>query len=699
MTNNDVPTQSASNTNKYDFELDCLYQDIYYAFEREIGIVCSLDDFNEYIDKKEFKSHLLSVIEDKGTEASDLHPHVLGFVLPGVNNVSPTVLQPAGRGEAMFAIAQTLFPSTTATAQAYAELFNMDLAVGMEAMADQIGNQMKGAVAMGANIFNRGGRGGNPGGGGGRTNDEGELETAGSPYLTHFHHEPVKNTLNWNLDIDNTMLGIEPKWNSGFCRTCFVGKFNMIQFPNDDATLKEYYEYTFVPVIRNAMQANKRYTADLSAFFTYDMFKAYINEVIQAISIYYFFANGFAYCNEPGLVNNNEAVRYLRQNLFSTTQLQRFQQLGQLLESLPIPQTLINSIAQYHGWYSNSPEPGATLYCNIPHGIFKDNNVTDPSSGDTCALDTLQQSVILNEIIKLNEPIISPSSDTALNRRNSDKFLGLLLNTIPGWRASTVQGSFFATDLYDEAHWNEFMNSPIVQRVSMYTDSVNQNTTYENVSPAYVGDNYNNMYYSMGSDVPGYLQAYWTPIGWTDPTVAASLKHYGFIKTQPRAVKWTMSNNNPAGVKCETYSNMIVWANNTTTDSMLISTAGTDMTKGFTLYPTKLTEGLGSNITSKTVWSFDNGDRTRSGYSNVYATARSSYQQPPCTYNTTNMNLLQTLPNRLIAIQKVLDVQDFFTLTSPTANKEKGGRRGRKSNAKSQTNPSSDKDSEMEKGS
>ena len=698
MTNNDVPTQSTSSSAKYDFEIDCLYQDIYYAFEREVGIVCSIDDFNEYIDKDKFKSHLLSVIEEKGTDSADLHSHVLGFVVPGINTVSPTVLSPAGRGQAMYSIAQTLFPSTTATAKAYADLFNMDLAVGMEAMADQIGAQMKGVIASGANIFNRGGRGGNSSGGGGRTNDQGDLEISGMPYNSYFHHEPVKNTLNWNLDIDNTMLGIEPKWNSNHTRTCFVSKFNMMQFPNDDDSLKDYYEYTLIPVIRNAMQANKRYTADLSAFFTYNMFKAYINEVIQSISIYYFFANGFAYCNEPGLVNNNEAIRYLRQELFNTTQLQRFQQLGQLLESLPIPQTLINAIAQYHGWYSNSPESGATLYCNIPHGIFKDNNATNPATGNTCTIDTLQSDVLLGEIEKLNNPIISPSTDDATNRRNSDKFLGILLNTIPGWRASTVEGSFFATDLYDEAHWNEFINSPTVHKVRMYLDNTNLDVVYQNVSPVYVSSTANNLYYSMGSNVPGYLQAYWTPIKWTTAG-ATTLEHHGFIKTQPRATKWNLKTAPGIGVKCETYSNVMVWCNNTASEAGLTSTSGTSMDRGFTLYPSHITEGFASNIVSPTTWSFDNGTRSASGYSTVYATARSTYQQPPCTYNTTNMSLVQSLPNRLIAIQKLLDVQDFFTLTSPTANKEKGGRRGRRSNAKSQTNPSSDKETEMEKGS
>jgi len=59
------------------------------------------------------------------------------------------------------------------------------------------------------------------------------------------------------------------------------------------------------------------------------------------------------------------------------------------------------------------------------------------------------------------------------------------------------------------------------------------------------------------------------------------------------------------------------------------------------------------------------------------------------------MSLNQCLPNRLIAIQKLLDVQDFFTITSPTAIREKTGRRGRKSNAKSKS--SEPREGEIEK--
>merc|ERR1711966_621613 len=339
--------------------------------------------------------------------------------------------------------------------------------------------------------FNRGG-----GGGSGVVNDDGGLIIDPPSHNAYMHHEPVKNVLNWSLLLENTMQGTEPFWDSGSTSTCFVAKFNMIQFPNDDVELKKYYETVLIPVLRNAVQANKRYNADLSVFFTYDIFKQYINEVIQSVAIYYFFANGFAYCNEPGLVNNNEALRFLRQELFSTAQLQRFQQLGQLIDSLPIPQTLINAIAQYHGWYSNSAEPNATLYCNIPHGIFLDNLFQGPDvSGGTGCLNHLKVDVILGEIDKLTQPFVDTGNLVA-DKRNSDKFLGLLLNTIPAWASSSVGGSFFATDVYDEAHWNEFLNSPVVNSVTLYADHPSLERSTHMLHPYYTDDTAVNRYHS-----------------------------------------------------------------------------------------------------------------------------------------------------------------------------------------------------------
>ena len=116
------------------------------------------------------------------------------------------------------------------------------------------------------------------------------------------------------------------------------------------------------------------------------------------------------------------------------------------------------------------------------------------------------------------------------------------------------------------------------------------------------------------------------------------------------------------------------------------------MEEGFTLYPSEKTQKFGPNIGSPVTWRFDNGERpqgvTNPNYTNVWATVSELVVQPALTYNTINMSLNQCLPNRLIAIQKLLDVQDFFTLTSPVANKQKTGRRGRKADAKSKSNDS-----------
>ena len=50
------------------------------------------------------------------------------------------------------------------------------------------------------------------------------------------------------------------------------------------------------------------------------------------------------------------------------------------------------------------------------------------------------------------------------------------------------------------------------------------------------------------------------------------------------------------------------------------------------------------------------------------------------------MSINQCTPNRLLAVQKLLDVQDFFEITSPSANRasnKSSGRRGRRGKSSS----------------
>lgn len=660
---------------KYNVALDKLYNRIYSAFTDELGLICPYSEFNNVIPKDVFMLRMSNVLDEHDISSPTAHAEVLGFVAPGIHSLRAGGMNvsPADAAASMFNIARVMFPETTFSVEQFAAMFNVDIDVAIGNMADAIGEGMKTIkIPGGANIFNRGGRDGN-----GSVNDEGELIIDPPSSSAYMHHEPVKSELNWSMLLENTMQGTEPYWDSYGAQTCFVGKFNMIQFPNDDTELRNYYEKVLIPVLRNAVQANKRYNADLSTFFTYDMFKQYINEVIQSIAIYYFFANGFAYCNQPGLVNNNEALRYLRQTMFSTAQLQRFQQLGQMLDSLPIPQTLINAVAQYHGWYSNSTEANATLYCNIPHGIFLDNLYSASGlTGQTGCLDQLKIDVIQDEINKLNAPFVD-TNVPATDKKNSDKFLALLLNTIPGWRNSTVGGSYFATDVYDEAHWNEFMNSPIVASTTLYTDNPNLQRSTHKLYPLWTGDADDHRYHTMGDKVPGYLQAYFTPLAWSAPPSYTGVDAHGLIKPQPKTVNFNMPHQE-GSILGATTSNMIVWVNGNLFDFIGISRS-----RGFTLFPVPLTAAYGPNISSPLSWFFDNGERY--GIEpHVAGRTVATDVQPPCTYRTTNMSLNQCMPNRLLAIQKLLDIQDFFSITSPGAPRESkpSGRRGRRGKSK-----------------
>ena len=694
----DYPNQDKNtNLNKsYDYdginlyEIAALYADIYISFQKEFDITCSLGGFNDFIDRDEFtKDIALKIKSSGGKHEDDLAPIILAHMSKGVKYVSPAVTQinPSGVSAAMLNISKLVWPRTTLQAEYAASMFGVDLESTIENISAKIGEGMRSrSVKMGggANIFSNRGRGGSNGGG--DTNDEGNIIYPDGKPNNYTHHEVTKNELRWDLGLENTSQGTEPFWQSGLTRTCFVGKTNMIQFPNDDLFLEEYYRDTLIYVLKNAIQGNKRYNANLSEVMTYERFRAYINRMIHAVAVYFWFANGYAYCNQPGLVNNNEALRYIRNELFTTVQLQRFQQLGQMLDSFPLPQTLINSIAQYHGWYSNSECPNSTLYCNIPHGIFIDNAVTMPvaqQSGSANALDRFQPDIIKNMIDMLDTPIILAEASGA-----SDRFLGILLNTIPGWRESSVSGSFFDTDVYDEANWNEFMNSPTIVEVTTYPNEQNQTVTTRTMTPEYKGEDANSPYRTIGTNTPGYLQSYFTPVSWDQTT--SSYKFHGIIKAQGLNVNSRMAyyiDPNRA-VECQIYSNVVVWTN----DRFLFTHEGYLTNRGFTLYPSSVTQNFNSNIASPLSWHFDNGERPgMQGYTDTYGTVSTILQQPICTQDTVNMSLTQTRENRLLALQKLLDVQDFYNVVNPIGNKErKFSRRGRKGKSESTSEEKSD---------
>jgi len=631
-----------------------LYTIIYSGFKTEHP---SLDfaDYERIVSYKDFFNYLHPLVAKfkKSDNQSEIVPHALGFIAPLVSRIGIGTV--AGGAASVYNIAKGSFPGLVSDMEgkAYDTLDKTisDIASNIgEAMASNI----KGMA--GKDIFSPLGRGGR--GAGFPTNDTGGISVVG-PVSSYYHHEPVKNTLNFNLGIEESTQNAEPFWDSTDDQTCFVGKFNMFSIPNDDDIIDTYYRDVLIPVLRNSVNANKRYAADIATFFTVDLFKKYINSMIQAIATYNFFANAYAYCNEPGLVNNNAALRYLRQELFSTVQLQRFQQLEQLIDSLPFPQTLANSIAQYHGWYSNSEASGATIYCNVPHGIFEDNGATTLGEGEQSCLE-LKSDVILGLIEDMTSP--TTLGDTNVHIQ---KFLGLLLNVIPGWRTSACGGSAFQTDLCDTDHWNEFINSPMMIEKIVNPGNIAEETT-RYASPQYISDSTDLKYATVGTGYNGYLQGYWTPVSFSS---SGAVNAFGLVKPQLRLC--SDRNIAPHNYYTDTHSNVIVF-----THGAMKNGSDQSVTRGFTTWPNFHTQNLGSNIGSFIGIYQDDGIRP---VTNVTPSIINWSQRPFGSTYLTNMSVVQCTPNRLLVIQKWLDVQEFYSNISS----DKSSSGGRKSRSKS----------------
>lgn len=100
------------------------------------------------------------------------------------------------------------------------------------------------------------------------------------------------------------------------------------------------------------------------------------------------------------------------------------------------------------------------------------------------------------------------------------------------------------------------------------------------------------------------------------------------------------------------------------------------VTRGFTTWPNFHTQNLGSNIGSFIGIYQDDGIRP---VTNVTPSIINWSQRPFGSTYLTNMSVVQCTPNRLLVIQKWLDVQEFYSNISS----DKSSSGGRKSRSKS----------------
>lgn len=250
-------------------------------------------------------------------------------------------------------------------------------------------------------ILGRGGPQGPAGGGGGRGQTfggTGNIQPIGSNFANHVH-PTVK--LSYNLGIEGTTRGTDPfdsqlDDDTQVIHSCLTIKLSVFRFPTDEDFFNSYYSKVWIPQIRDYLQGEKRLNTNLSLLVTADRMKKYIERVGKALQVYHFFTNVFNYNQLGGGLNTNQGLRYLREDMFSTTNLQKLGLLRERLDGLPWPQTLDSEIAYHSLIYTQSDVPYSG-YRMVAPDIFEGNtHATNP--GWANVITTLKSDIIQQQL-------------------------------------------------------------------------------------------------------------------------------------------------------------------------------------------------------------------------------------------------------------------------------------------------------------
>uniref|UniRef100_A0A2V0RB25 Uncharacterized protein n=1 Tax=viral metagenome TaxID=1070528 RepID=A0A2V0RB25_9ZZZZ len=346
-------------------------------------------------------------------------------------------------------------------------------------------------------------------GGGGRGETyggTGSTQPIGANFVNYVH--PTKK-LEYNLGIPNTLRGTEPFDSSitnidGVVSSCLTLKVINFKLPLEDDTFNQYYTKVWIPSIRDYLQGEKRLNTNLASLFTPDRMRDYIERVAEALQIYHFFINVFNYNLLGEGLNSNAGLRYIRETMFSTTNLQKLSLLRERLDGLPWPQTLDSEIA-YHGFiYTQSDVNYSGNIMNVPD-IFVSNLYQTGDAPSTTVIDSIRADVIQSTIDKLDFTDLT----TGDNRANMLKMIGGICNTtdFQNSKVSSIQIEPFTDPVFN----TEFVNNSLFYSTVSDAGSVSRYNDLTLICPQEGAHDYSPVpFYSYTNDVPGMLQATWT---------------------------------------------------------------------------------------------------------------------------------------------------------------------------------------------
>lgn len=559
--------------------LDSLYNSLVLFCKREdIPLSLDKDDFVvgysfKYSEPSintisEYFEHTLNLVQcHKDSDA----PSQLGLVLPvspGNPMANPAMSpQTSGSGSSDF---------IKILQQEYSDLAKSTMSKVGKATADAVSaktQEMLGTIAGGI-LNNAGGTQGPAQGGGGRGETFGGVGNVGSinENFSNYEHPTVK--LDYSLGILGTTKGTSPfdqQYNDPNNSNIVLESpltLKVVEFilPNDEDYFNTYFSQEWVPYIREALQGEKRLNTNLSLLLTPTRMKTYIQKVATAMQIYHFFVNVFNYCRLSEGMDMNAGLRYMREQMFTTTNLQKLSLLRSRLDSLPWPQTLDSEIAYQGMIYTQSDCPFSGMRMNVPD-IFVSSTPTFSSSTENTysVITSLHGDLIQGQLDSLDY-----QNDPAAERIDALKMIGSICNTTE-FQKSRV-GSFQFEPFTDPIYNNQFANSGVTMDQTPSPTSANFAPLTVNfpVKGEHIYTPVN--YYSYTNDVPGMLQATWTPA-----KTSAATDWLGFWKPRAGTTVFKRKPNQEVSTK----SNIMFFIANKGTDTLVDQTGAVADRGGF----------------------------------------------------------------------------------------------------------------------
>lgn len=280
-------------------------------------------------------------------------------------------------------------------------------------------------------------------------------------------------------------------------------------------TVTTWFKTVFTPNLQTRAQANVSFNIAAQNHFTAIKLHTYVNTVLKALSIYYFYAHTYAYTAISA--NKNTAMYELRE-IFNTADLQNLKLLEERLNGMPIPPHL-NELAYWmFDVYRSSSVAGSDLIRLAPFGI---KGATD---GDTVASLIIDGSTMIKKQLNaLSDLNVSGGSNNTHILTTGD----MLARVCPDWLNVKV-GSSAGIPLHDPAFTTLFWNGGVVH------GAVTDDPIYK---PVFVSNNEDTAYNSYCEELDGVIQSMFS--WWSNSTNTKF--NVGWIKPIPCNVgnQWT----------------------------------------------------------------------------------------------------------------------------------------------------------------